>query len=144
MPAPAGWNVGRDVGSIAASIPKLVTPPCRFSPRKTADSGPLCHSSIVRPVSGFHVEETGSGPRLVLVHGSVGTGAITWNAQRALAGRFTLVVVDRPGYPPNPPLERIDFAVQAAALRELLEPGDHLVGHSYGGVISLLAADERL
>lgn len=78
------------------------------------------------------------------MHGSVGTGGITWGAQRALADRFTLAVLDRPGYPPNPPVERIDFEEQARQLRELLGPGDHLVGHSYGGVIALLAADERL
>jgi pimeloyl-ACP methyl ester carboxylesterase len=46
----------------------------------------------------------------------------------------------RSGYPPNPPLDRIDFERQADELRDLLEPGDHLVGHSYGGVVSLLAA----
>ena len=57
-----------------------------------------------------------------------------------LADRFTLVMPTRSGYPPNPPEERIDFEVQAQELLELLEPGDHLVGHSYGGVVSLLAA----
>jgi pimeloyl-ACP methyl ester carboxylesterase len=92
----------------------------------------------------FHVESLGEGPRIVFVHGSVGPGTITWGAQRELADRFTLVVLDRPGYPPNPPLEQIDFAVQARELAELLEPGDHLVGHSYGAVIALLAADERV
>jgi pimeloyl-ACP methyl ester carboxylesterase len=88
----------------------------------------------------MHVEITGSGPRLVLVHGSVAPGWMTWNAQRALASRFTLVVPIRSGYPPNPPLERIDFDVQARELRDVLEPGDHVVAHSYGAVVSLLAA----
>jgi pimeloyl-ACP methyl ester carboxylesterase len=86
------------------------------------------------------VEELGSGPRIVLVHGSVTPGWMTWNPQRPLARNFTLVVPIRTGYPPNPPLDRIDFEEQAAELRALLRPGDHLVGHSYGGVISLLAA----
>ena len=81
--------------------------------------------------------------RLVLVHGSVVGGRGTWAAQRALAERFELLVVDRPGFPPNPPLSRIDFQVDAPLVAELLEPGDHLVGHSYGGVIALLAAAER-
>ena len=80
--------------------------------------------------------------RLVLVHGSVGTGALTWSAQAALASRFELVVVERSGYPPNPPKERIDFVEQAAELLDVVRSGDHLVGHSYGGVISLLAAAE--
>lgn len=46
----------------------------------------------------------------------------------------------RTGYPPNPPLERIDFEEQADELLAILEPGDHLVAHSYGAVVSLLAA----
>jgi pimeloyl-ACP methyl ester carboxylesterase len=85
-----------------------------------------------------HVETDGSGPRLVLVHGSGGNSG--WPAQRNLADRYTLVMPTRTGYPPNPPLERIDFEVQAQELLEILEPGDLLVGHSCGGVVSLLAA----
>jgi pimeloyl-ACP methyl ester carboxylesterase len=87
-----------------------------------------------------HVETLGAGPRLVLLHGSVTPGWLTWNAQKPLADRFTLVVPIRSGYPPGPPLERTDFEDQAAELLELLEPGDHLVAHSYGAVVSLLAA----
>jgi pimeloyl-ACP methyl ester carboxylesterase len=90
-----------------------------------------------------HVDVLGSGPRVVLVHGSVSAGLEAWSAQRPLAERFTLVVPARSGYPPNPPLDRIDFEDQALELAELLEPGDHLVGHSYGGVVSLLAAARR-
>jgi pimeloyl-ACP methyl ester carboxylesterase len=85
-----------------------------------------------------HVETVGSGPRLVLVHGSGGNGG--WPAQRPLAERYTLVMPTRTGYPPNPPLERIDFEEQAEELAALFAPGDHLVAHSYGGVVSLLAA----
>jgi pimeloyl-ACP methyl ester carboxylesterase len=81
--------------------------------------------------------------RLVLVHGSVLGGAATWRNQRPLADRFDLVVVERPGFPPKPPVERVDFETDAALVAAELEPGDHLVGHSYGGVISLLAAARR-
>ncbi len=81
--------------------------------------------------------------RLVLVHGSVVGGRATWGAQLPLAERFELVVLDRPGFPPNPPVERVDFETDAELVAGLLEPGDHLVGHSYGGVISLLAAARR-
>ncbi len=87
----------------------------------------------------MHVERLGSGPRLVLVHGSVAPGWLTWNAQKPLAARFELVVPIRSGYPPNPPLETIDFESQAEELAALLEPGDHLAAHSYGAVVSLLA-----
>ena len=74
----------------------------------------------------------------MLVHGSGGNSG--WPAQRSLAERYTLVMPTRTGYPPNPPLEHIDFERQAEELLEILEPGDNLVGHSYGGVVSLLAA----
>ena len=76
----------------------------------------------------------------MLVHGSVAPGWLTWNAQKPLAERFELVVPTRSGYPPNPPLDAIDFVGQADELASLLEPGDHLAAHSYGAVVSLLAA----
>ena len=78
--------------------------------------------------------------RLVLVHGSVTNGPMTWSAQQELADRWELVVLDRPGFPPGPPVERVDFEEHAEWLAGLLHPGDHLCGHSYGGVVSLLAA----
>ncbi len=81
--------------------------------------------------------------RIVLVHGSVVNGRATWAAQRPLADRFELVVLDRPGFPPNPPVARVDFDADARLVANLLETGDHLVGHSYGGVIALLAAAAR-
>jgi pimeloyl-ACP methyl ester carboxylesterase len=81
--------------------------------------------------------------RVVLVHGSGGNAASAWASLRPLAARFTLVAPNRGGYPPNPPLERIDFEQQAAELAPLLDDGAHLVGHSYGGVIALLMAARR-
>jgi pimeloyl-ACP methyl ester carboxylesterase len=81
--------------------------------------------------------------RVVFVHGSVVGGRGTWAAQRPLAERFELLVLERPGFAPKPPVERVDFEADAALVAHLLEPGDHLVGHSYGGVIVLLAAAER-
>ncbi len=40
-------------------------------------------------------------------------------------------------------MERVDFENDADLVAGLLRSGDHLVGHSYGGVISLLAAALR-
>ena len=82
-------------------------------------------------------------PRVVLVHGSVTNSALTWSAQAPLGEHFELVPLDRPGFPPNPPVGRVDFDEHAEWLAERLEPGDHVVGHSYGGVVSLLAAARR-
>jgi pimeloyl-ACP methyl ester carboxylesterase len=78
--------------------------------------------------------------RVVLVHGSVGNGPATFGALEELQDRFEVVVPNRGGYPPNAPLERIDFDEQAEELAPLLGEGAHLVGHSYGGVITLLLA----
>jgi len=77
----------------------------------------------------------------VFVHGSVTGGRPSWTSQRAgLRHRFELVVVERPGFPPNPPVDHVDFAEHAELVAGLVHDGDHLVGHSYGGVVSLLAA----
>jgi pimeloyl-ACP methyl ester carboxylesterase len=81
--------------------------------------------------------------RVVLVHGSVANGPATWASQLSLADRFDLVVLDRPGFPPNPPVDRVDFEEHAELVAYELAGGAHLAGHSYGGVISLLAAARR-
>ena len=78
--------------------------------------------------------------RLVLLHGSVTNAALTWRKQQALAAEFELVTPDRPGFPPGPPVARVDFDAEVPWLEALVRPGDHLVGQSYGGVIALLAA----
>ena len=78
--------------------------------------------------------------RIVLVHGSVVGGRATWREQRrAGVEGAELVVLERPGFAPGP-LEDVDFDDHADWLVERLVPGDHLVGHSYGGVVCLLAA----
>ncbi len=82
-------------------------------------------------------------PRVLLLHGSVANGEATWAAQRPLAERFELVVPNRRGFPPGPEVEAVDYEDEAVWLDRYLEPGIHLVGHSYGGVISLLAAARR-
>jgi pimeloyl-ACP methyl ester carboxylesterase len=79
----------------------------------------------------------------VLVHGSVGGGDSTWAEQRPLADRYLLVVVDRPGYGRTAMVECEDFEDDAPLVAEALGEGAHLVGHSYGGVVSLLAAARR-
>ncbi len=84
-----------------------------------------------------------SRTRLLLVHGSVVNAELTWSAQKPLAERFDIVAPNRRGFPPGPDVERVDFEDEAVWLEQFLEPGTHLVGHSYGGVIALLAAARR-
>lgn len=78
--------------------------------------------------------------RVVLIHGSVGNASVWAAVVPALEARFEVVTPTRGGYPPGPLLERIDFEQQADELAPCLGEGAHLVGHSYGGVISLLIA----
>jgi pimeloyl-ACP methyl ester carboxylesterase len=79
-------------------------------------------------------------PSILFVHGSVVNGDFTWGAQAPLADRFELVIPNRRGFPPGPEVDRVDYEDEAAWLAQFVEPGTHLVGHSYGGVISLFAA----
>jgi pimeloyl-ACP methyl ester carboxylesterase len=89
------------------------------------------------------VISVGSGPPVVLVHGSIVEASRTWKHQRVLAERWSLRIPNRPGFGDSPPLERGDFEAEAPLIAELLGDGAHLVGHSYGAVIALLAAALR-
>jgi len=91
----------------------------------------------------LEVERVGSGPPVLFVHGDVVGAATTWRRQRALAERWTLILPSRPGFGQSPPLVRNDFDLEAPLFAELLGEGAHLVGHSYGAVIALLAAAQR-
>ena len=82
-------------------------------------------------------------PRLLLVHGSVVNAELTWSAQKTLADRFEIVAPNRRGFPPGPDVESVDFEDEAVWLQSFLEPGSHVVGHSYGGVIALLAVAKQ-
>jgi pimeloyl-ACP methyl ester carboxylesterase len=92
-------------------------------------------------VTDRHVRVVGAGPRVLLVHGS-GHRDWTWADQLPLAERWRLVLPFRNGYGPRAPA-RPDFDVDAGEVAALLEDGAHLVGYSYGGVASLLAAARR-
>jgi pimeloyl-ACP methyl ester carboxylesterase len=89
------------------------------------------------------VETIGSGPPVLLVHGSIAGAGLTWRRQRPLAQSWTLVIPNRPGFGASPELSRGDFEIEAGMFAELLGDGAHLVGHSYGAVIALLAAAAR-
>ncbi len=87
--------------------------------------------------------ESGDGPRVVLVPGTIVDAETTWRRQLPLAERYSLVIANRPGFGASPPLARGDFELEAPLFADLLGDGAHLVGHSYGAVIALLAAAER-
>ncbi|MQA02635.1 MAG: alpha/beta fold hydrolase [Streptosporangiales bacterium] len=89
------------------------------------------------------VIEQGSGVPAVLVHGDVFGAEGTWNQQRPLARGRRLLLVNRRGFGGSPDVDGEDFAVDAVDVAEVLGDGAHLVGHSYGGVVALLAAARR-
>src|SRR5882757_6131285 len=91
----------------------------------------------------LEVERLGEGPPILFVHGDIVGPSLTWRKQRELAERWSLIIPSRPGFGASPALERNDFEVEAPMFAELLGDGAHLVGHSYGGVIALLAAALR-
>ncbi len=95
-------------------------------------------------MTNLHVDVWGDGEPAVLVHGSGPSwGEETWEKQRPLADRYKLLLVDRRGFGKSPLTQRVDFAVDAEDIAELLNDGAHLVGSSYGGVVCLLAATLR-
>ena len=86
----------------------------------------------------------GFGPRVVLVHGAVFNGPLTWTEQRPLGERWRLEVLNRRGYGKSPPPEvRSDFEEDARDIAALLGDDAHLVGHSYGAIGALYAAALR-
>jgi pimeloyl-ACP methyl ester carboxylesterase len=70
-------------------------------------------------------------------------GPATWARQRELSARWTLVVPSRRGFVPNPPTTFSDYEADTDDVAELLGDGAHLVGHSVGGLIALMAAERR-
>ena len=97
----------------------------------------------MQTASGVHVTVWGEGEPAVLVHGSFGWGEETWSEQRPLADDYRLLLIDRRGFGASPANGRVDFERDAEDVADLLDGGAHVVAHSYGGVVSLLAAARR-
>jgi pimeloyl-ACP methyl ester carboxylesterase len=93
--------------------------------------------------NGLDVLRIGRGTPVILVHGTGGSREETWSDQLTLADQFSLVLPDRRGYGESDPTVAPDFERDGADIATLLEDGAHLVGFSYGGIGSLLAAAKR-
>ncbi|MBI3998594.1 MAG: alpha/beta hydrolase [Armatimonadetes bacterium] len=96
-------------------------------------------------MSDLHLEVFGDGEPAVFVHGSFGWGLDTFPHQRALADRYRVILVDRRGFGDSPPAEDVGWPTDMHDIARLLSEvgGAHLVGQSYGAVVSLLAAGLR-
>lgn len=89
----------------------------------------------------LHIRRAGSGTPVVCVHGSGDSGK-TWVALADLVPGYQLIAPDRPNRGSSLQVDRSDLQSEAADVVELLGSGAHLVGHSYGGVLALLAATQ--
>ena len=109
------------------------------------------------PASGALIEVNGadvhvlrqgeSGPVVVMVHGaSANAREFDWSLAPRLAETHRILMIDRPGHGHSERLEDADtLAVQAAQVAgalKALAPGEKavLVGHSFGGAVSLRVA----
>ena len=94
---------------------------------------------------GLQIERLGAGEPAVFVHGSFGSAASAFSGQRPLSDDNELLFVDRRGFGGSAAAEDVGWQTDAADVASLLDEVGraHLVGHSYGGVVCLLAAGMR-
>lgn len=92
----------------------------------------------------LYIEQLGSGPELVLLHGWGLHGGIWEGIKHYLAQHFTLHIVDLPGYGYSDPIadNKADFTVYDIAiyLIEYLPKNAIWLGWSFGGSIATAAA----
>lgn len=89
-----------------------------------------------------HYHEVGSGPSLLLIHGS-GPGVTGWaNFQGNLAKfseNFRCIIIDLPGYGESDPIEGDPIGGCVSVALKLLEKLDidktHIIGNSLGGIV---------
>jgi pimeloyl-ACP methyl ester carboxylesterase len=95
----------------------------------------------LEPYQELHVTVWGQGEPVLFVHGGFTNGEEDWKAQRPLADRYRVQLVDRCGHGKSPDLPgRYTLEAQAQDVAQLLSAPSHIVGVSYGAVVSLLAA----
>jgi pimeloyl-ACP methyl ester carboxylesterase len=104
----------------------------------------VAYPGRIDPPGDLHMTTIGAGPRVLLVHGSMSFGDLAFSEQRPLSERWRLDVLDRRGFGLSPDRARpVDFADDAEDVAALLDDPAHLLGHSYGGIVCLLAAARR-
>ncbi|MBL7261900.1 alpha/beta fold hydrolase [Paractinoplanes lichenicola] len=118
----------------------------------------------MRPIHVNEWDGPASAAPAVLVHGTFSWALRAFEFQRALARSRRILLPDRRGFGDSPDLDRSqandssvgddhgleitsDYAVDAVDLLVLMSGagprGVHLVGHSYGGTVAMLAAAAR-
>jgi pimeloyl-ACP methyl ester carboxylesterase len=96
--------------------------------------------------AGAHYREAGAGNGVVCLHASASSSAQWRPLMDRLAGRFHTLAADLYGSGQSPawsgerPLWLADEVALLAPAFAAAGPKFHLVGHSYGGAVALLAA----
>jgi pimeloyl-ACP methyl ester carboxylesterase len=100
----------------------------------------------VRSADGTRIgfRRLGSGPGLVMVHGSIATHATWTRVARLLSGRYTCFAMDRRGRANSgagtPPYSVEREYEDVCAVLEAAGPGAFLAGHSFGAICAMGAA----
>jgi pimeloyl-ACP methyl ester carboxylesterase len=105
-------------------------------------SAPLLETAAPRA----YVREAGTGPAVVCLHASASSSSQWRPLTERLAGRFRTLAVDlygsgkSPTWPDDRPLSLADEVALLAPVLTGAGSPVHLVGHSYGGAVALMAA----
>jgi len=136
-------KVGIAAGTTLAGLTLFSTMLARRSEKLVPPDGQLVDVDG-QPI---HLVDRGEGPAIVMVHGLGGQMRnFNYGVVDALAERHRVVVIDRPGSGYSPAVLGSDAGItrQAALVAGLIETlgldQPMLVGHSYGGAVSLALA----
>ena len=103
-------------------------------------------ATTLNRLAGAHYREAGAGKGVVCLHASASSSAQWRPLMDRLAGRFHILAADLYGSGQSPawsgerPLWLADEVALLAPVFAAAGPRFHLVGHSYGGAVALLAA----
>jgi len=91
----------------------------------------------------IHIETTGSGPNLVLIHGWGMSGAVWQPIVKKLSKVFSLHIVDLPGMGLSRPTEPYHLHIIAEKVAEMLPSNADVVGWSWGGQVAMRIAIDQ-
>ena len=91
----------------------------------------------------IHIETTGSGPNLVLIHGWGMSGAVWQPIVKKLNKVFSLHIVDLPGMGLSRPTEPYHLHIIAEKVAEMLPANADVVGWSWGGQVAIRIAIDQ-
>lgn len=89
---------------------------------------------------GMSIRRTGTGPRIVWIHG-LGESSTSFEPVVGRLARFEHVLLDLPGYGRSPWIPALGLEVLADRLAAWMPTDSYVIGHSMGGVLATLIAE---